>query len=172
MATVPNPITWTVGQKLTAALLNSQVRDPALFMLNAPLCVLTNSAAQTINPGVETPLTFDTEAVDSDGMHSLSTNTDRLTAVTPGWYQVAGSAGFSTQSAGSRFCAFTVNGGLDIARVETAADASTGRGTSVVSSTILYLGVGDYMQFQVWQNLAGITLTVGMQRLSAQWAHS
>lgn len=65
-----------------------------------------------------------------------------------------------------------MNGGSDIARVEVAVDPSSGRRTSVVCSTVLYLGVGDSMQFNVWQNLSGgITLTVNMQRLSAQWVH-
>lgn len=174
MATIPNPPTFGVLSPLTAGQMNG-FRDYINFLVAPPLCVLTNSAAITLPTTTQLALTFDTEGIDSDGMHSLSTNTSRITCVTPGWYDVTGMASFSANPAGSRFGSFVINGSaLDLARIEVAADQSTSRSTSLVTTTPIYLSVGDYVEFTVWQNLTGggSSLTIDRTRFSARWIHS
>src|SRR5512139_390154 len=47
---------------------------------------VNNSANISINSATDTVLTFDTEDVDSNGMHSTVSNTSRLTAIVAGTY--------------------------------------------------------------------------------------
>ena len=63
-----------------------------------PLCIVRSTANQSLANATDTAITFDTEHVDALGMHSTSSNTDRITVVTPGRYlgKANSSAGNST----------------------------------------------------------------------------
>lgn len=88
MATVPNPRTWTVGELLTASKMNTDVRDALNFLLvNKPLAVLYTTNTITPNNSFVN-VTWNQEILDRDGGHSTSSNTDRYTAQTAGWYRV------------------------------------------------------------------------------------
>lgn len=90
MATVPAPRTWTVGELLTAAKLNTDLRDGLNFLLSGkPLALLTKTVGQSIPTGGGTNLvTWDAETIDRDGGHSNSVNNTRYTVQTAGWYNV------------------------------------------------------------------------------------
>lgn len=85
MATVPNPRTWTVGELLTAAKMNTDLRDGLNFLLSKPLCKLRQNVG--INIG-SANITWPTEVIDRDNGHSTVSNTDRYTVQTAGWYHV------------------------------------------------------------------------------------
>lgn len=87
MATLPSPRTWASGDNPTATQLNTDIRDGFSFLLNPPRVLVYRSAGQT-SSGSETLLTWDREIFDSDGLHSTSSNTSRLTVVTAGVYEV------------------------------------------------------------------------------------
>lgn len=53
-----------------------------------PAARVFNSGGQSVGPTLN-PVLFDSEDYDTDGMHSTSTNTGRLTAQTPGIYLVS-----------------------------------------------------------------------------------
>lgn len=96
MATVPSPRTWTVGELLTAAKLNTDVRDAINFLLARPFAILGKSANQNI--AASAMVTWDTEFIDRDGGHSNVTNNTRYTAQTAGWYQVVACLGWTAGS--------------------------------------------------------------------------
>lgn len=87
MATIPTPRTWTPGETPTGQQLNTDIRDGFGFLMSPPRVKVYNSIGQSINQAI-TLLTWDTEVYDSDGMHSTSSNTSRLTAVTAGVYEI------------------------------------------------------------------------------------
>jgi len=62
--------------------------DNANFPPPGSYCKIFKSANQSI-PSVWTRITYDSEVVDGEGMHSTVTNTDRITCVTPGAYSVS-----------------------------------------------------------------------------------
>jgi hypothetical protein len=66
-------------------------------------CLVTNSAApvHTATGGYQN-LTWNTEVFDIDGMHSTVTNTDRLTVVTAGVYQLSFTQYFNNNATGAR----------------------------------------------------------------------
>lgn len=97
MTSWTTPATWAAAT-LTAAQLNQQLRDDATNLderlalhgilsstrraqVRSARCGAraTATGGQNVPTGTETALTWDTEAWDSDGLHSTSSNTNRLT---------------------------------------------------------------------------------------------
>lgn len=88
MATVPNPRTWTSSEQVTAAKLNTDIRDSWNFFKARPFCLLGKTADTSITISTLTAIPWDVELKDSDGGHSNVTNNSRYTAQTAGWYSV------------------------------------------------------------------------------------
>lgn len=61
--------------------------SPRLF--TPPYCELTRTASQTITHDAATKVTWDSEVADTDGMHSTSSNTSRITIQRAGIYLVS-----------------------------------------------------------------------------------
>lgn len=100
------PKTWSVGDVLTAADLNTYVRDNAKWLgTDKPRCRARNSAniAHTTSGNYQA-LTFGSERVDVGAMHDTSTNTGRLTVPTGGggFYAIGGTIEFASNSTGRR----------------------------------------------------------------------
>ncbi|WP_433520151.1 hypothetical protein ACQP2T_63465 (plasmid) [Nonomuraea sp. CA-143628] len=88
MATVPNPRTWTSSEQVTAAKLNTDIRDSWNFFKARPFCLLGKTADTSITISTLTAIPWDVELKDSDNGHSNVTNNTRYTAQTAGWYSV------------------------------------------------------------------------------------
>lgn len=66
---------------------NGELKDAlADFLPFIPQVALMKSGVQAIPNTTQTNVTWDTEETDTDGMHDLVTNTDRITFNTPGLY--------------------------------------------------------------------------------------
>lgn len=110
---------------MTAAELNSNIRDAGNFFLSVPLFEGRQTVAQSVANSAVAGITLDVEDVDTDNGHSTSSNTSRYTAQTTGRYQVGGAVGFvSGTAAGIRQCLLDVNGTI------------TGGSASIVQGTI------------------------------------
>jgi hypothetical protein len=123
-------------------------------------CLLTNAGSQTIAYNSATELLFDTERIDTDGFHSTSSNTGRITIPSGkgGKYLVHYRAAFAANTTGDRGYYLYKNG-------STIDAGYTGGMASGVTdnhySTILDLAVGDYLQFYLLQTISSTgTLTV------------
>jgi hypothetical protein len=88
MATVPTPFDATAGQKLTASQWDAQVRDVFTFLMAPPQCAVYNAATVSCVSNTATLIPFDTEADDTDSMHSTSTNPSRIIFTTAGRYML------------------------------------------------------------------------------------
>lgn len=179
---VPALRTWTAGEIVTAAMLNSNVRDAIGFVLAPPAAALRSTVAQSVPNSSWTSIAFATEDVDNDGGHSTTTNTSRYTAQTPGWYRVnGGSVGFTGNSTGTRRTRLAVNGApLSASQVLIVASAAVAMSLPVVGAEF-YLAVGDYVEVQAYQDVttpAGGALTTVSAPTEAQsgvtlvWARS
>jgi hypothetical protein len=182
MATIPTTRTWVAGNVVTAAQMNSDVRDLGNLVLSGkPLTVMYNSAAFTLTAsGTTYQMTYDTETIDRDGNHSTSVNTDRWTCQTAGYYMFTHSTlpfAAQTTAAGTRDCwwQFTPFGG---------SSANTGYYNSVVAvnaqamyltppTAVLYCAVGDYVQLNVRQSSGGslniTSTTTTRPQMSVYW---
>lgn len=103
------PKTWSTNEVVTAANMNTHLRDNMTFVGNPPRCSVFNSGVQSIANGTTVVLTANSENYDSDTMHSTVTNTSRITATTAGIYLVVATVRFAANATGFRFIEFFFN---------------------------------------------------------------
>src|SRR6185312_17261357 len=115
MGTVPILRTWVAGELVTAAYMNTNVRDAGNFLLATPTFQGRQSISQSMPNLTNTAVLFDTEIIDSDNVHSTTTNTSRYTPLTPGYYQFGGGVGWTLNTTGVRCAWFTFNGSTVVA---------------------------------------------------------
>lgn len=109
-----------------------------------------NNAAQPANSGEYTLITFNSERFDTDGFHSTSVNTGRLTvpAGLGGYYLIGASAIWSAEnSSGQRLLRFKVNGST----VHRVGDTSASQ--AIINDAFpRYLNAGDYVELEQYQD--------------------
>lgn len=175
MATIPVYRTWVAGEIVTAAYLNTNVRDAGNFFLAVPLAVLRQTVAQSIPNSTFTAFLFDTEDIDRDNGHSTVTNTSRYTAQTAGWYTVQGSVNFAVSTTGQRTIVLRPNGGAATTyknKQQVPMTGTVGSGSLVTVSTFFF-NVGDYVEVLGWQNTGGALNSYitdeGNPSMNVQW---
>lgn len=174
MATVPVTRTAVAGEVVTASHFNDNIRDPLNFLLSTPLLEVRNITTPTsCTNGAWTTLTFNTEDVDSAGMHSTSVNTSRATAVYPGWHQCSGATSFEADATGQRGARWAKNG-TAIDAGEVLINTTGAFGPSVAARTKqIFLNVGDYVELQAYQNrgsaLNTSVLSTSQAGMSVRW---
>lgn len=161
MGTVPSYRTWVVGEIVTAAFMNTNIRDSGLFLIGVPLFRGRNTAGQSIANATYTAVNLDTEDVDSDNGHSTVTNPSRYIGLTTGWYLLSGGCGWAVNAAGQRGCEFAKNGtslpGTDV--MQPNATASFASSTTVRSSHVQLNGTTDYVELRGFQSSGGALST-------------
>lgn len=176
MATIPVPRTWVPNEFVTDTIMNGStgIRDALSFLLSPPVCKVRQTVVQSLTASAYTSLTFTTEDVDSDGIHSTVTNTSRLTIVTPGWYLLAGMVGFATSSVGRRGTRWALNGAAMSATQQILPANATGGMNVVAATTLVALIAGDFVELQGFQDSGGAlnTIITGVEAQSyalARW---
>lgn len=170
---IPNEMTAAVGQILTAAQWNSNVRDGIKYLVNPPIFVGKQTVGQVVATSTNANVALDSETVDSYNGHSTVTNNDRYTAQVAGWYLVIGMINYPTNATGRRANQFEVNGTV----VQTAEgtvnpNASTGN----LNAALLFLNVGDWVGMVAFQSSGGnLTLTTSTPTqsfMACLWVHA
>ena len=113
------------------------------------------STTQTISNNTTTVLLFDAEYFDTDGYHSTSTNTSRITIPTgkDGKYLICSVVNYDGNSTGSRQVQVKLNNTTVISLVE--ANNAGSRGVGLAQSFIWDLVAGDYIETITFQNSGG-----------------
>jgi hypothetical protein len=111
---------------------------------------------QSIANDTDTAITFNTEEWDTDGFHSTSSNTSRITIPTGkgGKYFIIGTAGTAASAVGVRSISFTVNGGTAII-AGNQVNATTSFSYRGTASGIYELAAADYIEMFVSQTSGG-----------------
>lgn len=173
MTTVPTTRTFVAGEVVLASYFNTNIRDVCNYLLAPPILELQQTSAQTLTTSTFTDILFDTEYVDSSGMHSTVTNTARATAVYPGYYGAAGAISFDTSGTGFRVTRWAVNGTLINASGIYAPPVSGNFTIVVLRSLNQFLNVGDYLTATGWQNTGGNLATkvidITQSSMSLHW---
>ncbi|HEU4967261.1 MAG TPA: hypothetical protein VFT53_07390 [Candidatus Saccharimonadales bacterium] len=143
----PSVPTWPVGGAMTAAWINTNIRDAITFLANPPLGVFTSTSAQTLANNTWTSIAFNATTVDTYNGHSNSTNNTRYTAQVAGYYELSGGLAFVPNASGTRNAMWGVNG----TRIQ-----KTGGGNDIGSSANdnpatpnthqVFLNVNDYVE--------------------------
>jgi len=119
---------------------------------------LYNSASTfSISNATNTALTFDSENFDTDGFHSTSSNTSRITIPSgkEGKYQITGALTWANAGGARRLDIF--KNGTVYCRVQDFGDASNQTYQNI--SAVLNLGANDYVELFVFQN-SGSSLNI------------
>lgn len=136
------------NQAVRKAYVDTQVADSVI-----PSARVYNSANISIPNNAATALTFNSERWDTDGIHSTTTNTGRLTCVTAGIYSIFGHIRFAANATGIRSVFIRLNGttiiGSQLNHQSSAAIAEL----SIVTHYVL--AVGNYVELMVYQNSGG-----------------
>jgi hypothetical protein len=128
---------------------------------------LWKSANQSFTSGAGVNTTFDTELFDTDGYHSTSSNTDRITIPTgkAGYYFIFGRATWNYSSTGQRIGSIRKNAGATTLATETQINMTSNFWTCLTVQIVANLAVGDYVTFENYQDGTGsLDLLGGVQQ--------
>jgi len=113
----------------------------------------TKNAAQSISDSIFTALTFQTEDFDTDTMHSIVTNTSRITLTTAGKYLVTARLSFVGNATGRRIIRLDKNGVVDTAQLEFATNGTNAVG--IFFAGLVTAAANDYIEVFVFQSSGG-----------------
>lgn len=175
--TAPVPHTWVDNEFASAAgFLNPGVRDPMLFLLDPPMCVLRQTVAQSLATATFTSLTFTTEDYDNEplGMHDPTVSNTRITCRTAGRYFVTSGVGFVSNATGRRGLRVLLNGAaVNASQIVVPATGSSGFGVAG-RSVYVPMSVGDYLELQAYQDspaaLSTDVVAAVAPSFSARWS--
>jgi hypothetical protein len=123
-----------------------------------------NAGALTLTTGVITPITLNSEAFDTDGFHSTSSNTSRMTIPSgkDGYYFISGECAFAPNAAGQRLLIIYLNSvatGTRLVQVNDANPSGTNNSVLLVAG-VYHLVATDYIELCAYQNSGGNLNTV------------
>lgn len=172
---MPVPATVASGMPITGSLWNAQVVAANVWFTAGPYAVVRQSTAQAIAAGAWTAITWQTADIDTFAGWSASANPSRYTAVVPGWYRVTAQADFAANATGGfRSLAIQVNGTNNathrFAKQQLGAYGSASFDDARWTSTIVRLGIGDYVEAIVYTSVAlSLAAVDGQPRMSVRW---
>lgn len=143
-----SPRSWSSTESLSAAHLNTYLRDNLNFLFSPPGCRVFHSTSQSISAGAgETALAFNGEQYDTNTMHDTATNNSRITFNTAGKYYVFGCVAWQSSTVGFRTASIRLNGTTLIVR-----DNKRSLGTHDTNVSCVYnFSTGDYIELTVAQ---------------------
>ncbi len=148
------PKTWAVGDVLTAADMNTYVRDNVSFLANPPKVRCYNSGAISTTTATFTKLTFDTNRVNIDTMHSTVSNTSRLTCNTAGFFSIISQAQFPANATGQRYLDIYLNNSTVISATDVV-NVGSGATPTLNVATLYQLAAADYVETRAYQDSLG-----------------
>lgn len=120
-----------------------------------PIGRLVASGTQALADNTRTSITFTAEEIDTDGFHSTSVNTSRITPTKAGYYRFYGTVFFEAQTTPSiSDCNFRKNGTTSLAPAGRAQGYTQ---AFSLSTTCVqdFNGTTDYIELQALQDSAG-----------------
>lgn len=126
-------------------------------LIGGPAVSVYTSSGFSLPNNTVTPITFDSEILDTDTMHDTSSNTTRITIRTPGLYLFIGRVVFSISGAGRRLAALAKNGTPITVQESPPFSGSVAAQAAVV--TLLKLAVNDYIELDAFQS-SGSAMTL------------
>lgn len=152
MATPPvAPSAPAVGNAIASGTFGSLTAAALAFLLAPPRCMVYQTAAGTFTTsGTTYAVGFDTEAWDTDSMHSTASNTSRLVATTSGLYVLQCQLAFAANATGVRSLDIRKNAAGNPASgtllASSRAAAISGVVTTISLAIDLQMAAGDYVE--------------------------
>lgn len=158
-----SPATAIAGSVLTAAWLNTYLRDNLNWLKNPNRCAAFHSTTQNIDDSTWTAIAFDSETFDVGALHSTVSNTSRFTVPSggDGGYLLMAQASFAAASGGYRAVRFLKGlGATDIGGGVTESSPGTAAEAMVTTSLLVELVAGDVVEAYAFQSSGG-SLAIG-----------
>lgn len=150
-----SPRTWVAGETVTAAIMNTHVRDNLSYLAAPPVFVGEQLTLQSIPNNTLTAITFDTEVIDTENGHSTSTNPSRYTVTIPGYFDVDALVLYNNNGTGARRAAIAVNGTEIIEANYMTVTGVVSTSAATVATIVGPLNIGDYIETFALQNSGG-----------------
>ena len=158
-----SPRTWAASETVTAAIMNTHVRDNFNAIVSPPYAYVRATTATTVGGSAYANISFNTEVVDTDSMYTSASPT-RLTIATSGLYLLTGGFSMNLTAGTIATVHFTVNG---TALAHTGNSFALDGGTSSaakdigLSLTCFYqLTAGDYVQLSAYSTRTAVSTLV------------
>jgi hypothetical protein len=147
------PRDWSVGEVVTAAMLNSNLRDNLDYLFSPPSVGAYRSTDQTgIGSGTWTDVTFGQHDWNVGGMHDTSTNPEQFGGAGPlGVYTFKCGVVWDTSTAGAYRGLRVINSGGTVLAVSRVPPLAAGAGQSITVDWQKTAGSG-YVKCQVNQD--------------------
>lgn len=121
-----------------------------------PAVMVTRTGAQSFADGALGPVSWDSETYDAEGMHDNVTNNTRLTAITPGVYQVNMTIWWDVGTTGWRYASIRYAGA---AIGNSRFTGIVGNYTEQSAGALVRLGAGEFVEVYV-SHINGTALNV------------
>jgi hypothetical protein len=153
--TDPASHSYAPAEILTAATLNTYVRQNLSYLGNAPNVSVSHSLAQTTTTGALFTLAWNEEVFKNVvGMHSTTVNNSRLIAPVTAKYLVTINFEFPANATGVRSLGVNVNAGLQILAASSATVGGANP-TQLTCSRVVALVANDYLTAFAFQTSGG-----------------
>lgn len=136
-----------------------------------PMCILRKTTVTSVADAGQV-LTWDTEDLDTDGWHSTSSNTSRITPTKAGWIELSACVVWSVNATNRRGVGFKLNGGTTVFGNLILATATASQNVAAVATREFQVnGSTDYLECFAYQNSGGALSTADVTStfFSAKW---
>lgn len=168
-AGVHNPSSGAVATAAWGDAVNSAIN----LLANPPRVSVYRSADYGIadSDGTEV-LAWNAETYDTDTMHSLASNTGRLTATTAGRYLIVATIIWEADATGLRRCQLRLNGSSgDILDSDSDYAPGASNFSRVKLARVVELEVGDYVEVYCYQDSGGALSVIGSAAATDEQSH-
>lgn len=167
-----SPRTWVVGETLTAALLNTHIRDNENWLAtDSPRCSAIRTATQSVLNATNTVISLTgTDEFDTAAMHDPAGGTPSRVIVPSGGqglYQVNANIQWAV-STGGEYDLLILKNGVQVPGCGQRGSLNIGGNAHGSASVAVQMVATDYVEIQVAQN-QGSALNVSHARLQAIW---
>jgi hypothetical protein len=155
-------------QEVRGNKISGQTGTPTKGCVPDGVCVLTADSNQSIANATWVPVDWDTETIDSQGMHSTSSNTELIVPNGAGWYLVTATIAFSANATGIRAIRILVSGNTaQGGHAQVAASNNADALNSVSVSCVVYMSATDNVKVEAYQNSSG---ALNVLRINSQFS--
>jgi hypothetical protein len=149
--TDPAAHVWTTGEQVSAANMNTYLKDNLLALREPPRCIMYLGTSQLIGSGtVDVKVLIDTVEIDSDSFADTTNKRIVVPAGLGGLYWIGGGVRYDANATGIRHARVMVNGAL---RVGTGlGPQSSGTTAYAVTGRPVVLAAGDILELNAIQN--------------------
>lgn len=132
-------------------------------------CLLRRTANQSIPGSTLTAISWDTELTDPGGMHSPTTNPERVTIASTGYYLLAAGGYWPPDAGGGQRRLYVQNGTTTINSADVLPDST--REQSVTLTTLGYFVAGEYVRVLAYQTSSSgsLNLASASSGMSGTW---